>query len=92
MIWASDEAIQKVLDHELVREVAGGRLPDDPFTIIFMVDVYNYGDEHAYHGEGPAMILVPRRHELRTFLDTLQAEYMEFCQKNNISLEDSAYS
>jgi hypothetical protein len=80
LLWASEEAVQEIEDHELVREFAGGRLPDDPFTIILMVDVYNYGEEHAYHCEGPAMILVIRRHELSTFIDMLGAEYKEFCQ------------
>ena len=80
LIWASEEAIRKVEDHELVREVAGGRLPDDPFTIILMVDVHNYGEEHAYHGQGPALIMIPYRHEVCSFIEALRAEYREFCQ------------
>jgi hypothetical protein len=84
MVWASDEVIQQAEDHELVREVAGGRLPDDPFTIILMIDVYNFGEEGAYYGEGPALILLPRRNELRKFLNDLQAEYAEFCKTWNI--------
>jgi hypothetical protein len=84
LVWASDESIQQAEDHELIREVAGGRLPDDFFTLILMVDIYNYGEEHGYYGEGPALIMMPRRHELRTFLDELQTEYAEFCKTWNI--------
>ncbi len=84
LVWASDNAIQQAQDHELVRELAGGRLPDDPFTVILMVDIYNYGEEHAYCGEGPALILIPQRHELRLFLEELQKEYAEFCRTWNI--------
>lgn len=81
LVYQSEEAVQDEQDHELIREVAGGRLPDDPFTIIFKVDVYNYGETIAYHGEGPALILCVRRHVLREFCDELEKEYAAFCRK-----------
>jgi len=66
-------------DSALIREIAGGRLPGDTFTVILMVDVYNFGRESAYTGQGPALILMPTREELRKFCDELQSEYDEFC-------------
>ena len=81
LIYQSDEAEQEEEDRELIREVAGGRLPGDPFTIIFKVDVYNYGETMVYHGEGPALILCVRRHELREFCEELEKEYAAFCRQ-----------
>lgn len=90
LVWSSDEIIQQDEDHELIREVAGGRLPDDLFTLILMVDTYNFGDERAYSSEGPALILLPRRHELRQFLSELKKEYVEFCKTWKIELPSYA--
>lgn len=81
LIYQSEEAEQEEQDQALIREVAGGRLPSDPFTIIFKVDMYNYGETMMYHGEGPALILLVRRHELREFCDELEQEYAAFCQR-----------
>jgi len=60
--------------------VTGARLPSNHFNIIFKVDVYNYGTTMAYHGEGPALILVVQRYQLREFLEELEAEYDAFCK------------
>ncbi|HEY9088628.1 MAG TPA: hypothetical protein VIO36_10700 [Anaerolineaceae bacterium] len=76
---------EEVADRELVREVAGGQLLSDVFTIIFMVDVYNYTGTWVYSGQGPALILLTHRSEVREFLNQLEAEYAEFCARWGVS-------
>ena len=88
LVSISDEAVQDIEDHELVREVAGGRLPDDPITIVAMVDMYNFNQTGGYMGEGPALIMTPSRHELRLFLEKLELEYAAFCKQWSLPLEN----
>ena len=76
---------EEVADRELVREVTGGQLLSDVFTIIFMVDVYNYTGTWVYSGQGPALILLTHRSEVREFLNQLEAEYAEFCARWGVS-------
>lgn len=82
-----DEAIQEFHDNELIREVAGGRLPSDPFLMVAMIDVYNFEDVNAYMGKGPALVMTPSRHELRQFLTDLEREYADFCQQWGVPAE-----
>lgn len=53
-------------------------LDDMPVTVIAMVDAYNFGNEFAYNGMGPALILHVKRPVLEQFHDELQAELEVF--------------
>ncbi len=81
LVSISDETLQEFHDNELIREVAGGRLPTDPFIMVAMIDVYNFEKVNVYMGEGPALVMTPTRHELRQFLTDLEREYADFCQQ-----------
>lgn len=81
LVSLSDETTQELNDHELIREVAGGRLPGDPFMMVVMIDVYNFENINAYMGVGPALVMRVTRHELRQFLTDLEREYADFCQQ-----------
>lgn len=78
-IWTSEEEQRAEKQREEDRAAAGGKLPDDWFTVILMVDVYNFGDEFAYSGEGPAIIMMVKRIDLQKFLEDYEHEYKEFC-------------
>ena len=82
-VYLSEEANQRESDLELIRELAGGNLPYDPFTIIIRVDTYNFGDETSYSQEGPALIFTTTRHELRQFALKLREEYEAISQKSS---------
>lgn len=82
LIYRSQEDEQDEQDAALIREVAGALdapLPDDPFTVVLKVDMYNYGHTPMYMGSGPALILLVKRHELLAFTEALQREYDAFC-------------
>lgn len=79
-IYTSERALEKERQREQARVDAGGKLPDDYFTIILMIDLYNFGDEIAYAGEGPALIMMPQRKEVQTFLEEYEQEFCEFCR------------
>jgi hypothetical protein len=64
--------------HQLVKDLAG-QLPDDPFTVITLIDAYNFGDTSGYSGVGPALILHASRWQVKNFCDQLQGEYELFC-------------
>lgn len=83
-IMETDGSDEEEADRERIREIAGGQLPDDPVTIICKIDLYNYGEQVVYAGQGPALILLTRRHVVREFLQQLEEEYAEFCTKWNI--------
>jgi hypothetical protein len=56
--------------------------PDDlPIAVIAMIDSYNFGQEFAYQGLGPALILHVRRPVLEAFHDDLQAELEAFLEE-----------
>jgi len=80
-IEEEDPVTQEEEDRALIRELAGGRLPDDPFTIICKIDLYNYGRQGVYQGQGPALIVLAHRHEVRAFLEALEREYAAFCEQ-----------
>lgn len=83
-VYQSDELRQQQMDIELVRELAGGNLPEDPVTIIVRVDSFNFCDEIAYSGNGPAIILTSTRYKIQQFIDALQLEYEATkCGKRN---------
>ncbi len=75
LIHKSDELSQKEQDIELLRELVGGQLPKDPFTVIVKFDSFNFGDEVAYSYDGPALIMAVTRQELRQFARDLSKEY-----------------
>lgn len=79
-VWKSEEAQRAEKQQEEDRAAAGGKLPYDLFTVIMMVDVYNFDDEFAYSGEGPAIIMVVTRMDLLKFLEDYEHEFNEFCR------------
>lgn len=79
-VYASEETQLAERQREEDRAAAGGKLPDDWFTVILMVDVYNFDDEFAYSGEGPAIIMMVKREDLQKFLEDYEHEYQEFCR------------
>lgn len=80
LIGMSEEAEEELEKYRLVKEVAE-RLPSDPFTVIALIDAYNFGDTYGYLGSGPALILHPTRWQLRQFMEELEAEYADFCEQ-----------
>lgn len=54
---------------------------DLPFSVVAMVDAYNFGNEFAYHGFGPALIMVVKRSALQEFYDDLRAELEVFIEE-----------
>lgn len=57
---------------------SGEKKPTDVFTIIAMIDVYNFDLAEYYQGDGLALIMTCDRKQLSDFLDDLKREYAEF--------------
>lgn len=55
-----------------------GKLPDDLYTCIASVDAYNFKEADAYYGQGFALHMIVKRHQLESFASQLQSEYMDF--------------
>ena len=51
------------------------RSPDDLFTIITLIDTYNFKDSESYSGEGISLHLISTRKDLEKFIIDLEAEY-----------------
>ena len=84
-VYTSEKVQREERQREEDRAAAGGKLPDDVFTVIMMADVFNFGDEIAYCGEGPAIVMKVSRLDLQNFLEDYQREYKEFCHTWGIS-------
>jgi hypothetical protein len=91
-IYTSERALEEERQRAQAREAAGGKLSDDYFTIILMIDLYNFGDEIAYAGEGPALIMMPQRKEVQKFLEDYDQELHEFCRVWGLSGADGDQS
>jgi len=50
---------------------------DDVITIIVAVDMYNFQGSEAYYGESIALIMIPTRQALETFISELKQEYLQ---------------
>jgi hypothetical protein len=61
-----------------------GKLPDDIYTFVALIDAYNFRDADAYHGEGLSLQMVVKRHELERFVDELENEYSKFTERFNL--------
>ena len=57
--------------------------PNDLFTIITLIDSYNFKDSEAYTGEGISLHLIVTRKDLENFITDLEIEY------NNIIKSDT---
>lgn len=59
--------------------------PDvDYFTVIALIDEYNFSRSRYYTGDGLALIISCDRAQLTQFLSDLRNEYAEFCDKYNL--------
>jgi len=54
---------------------------EDPIAVVALVDSFNFGDEFAYQGDGPALVLHVMRPALQAFYDELQAELVAFLEE-----------
>lgn len=72
------------LARERARKAAGGKLPDDPITIIAMADAYQWKECDAYYGSGLALVMTPRRKEVERFYKQLAKEYKAFERRERI--------
>lgn len=72
------------LARERAKKAAGGRLPDDPITIIAMADAYQWKECGAYYGSGLALVMTPRRKEVERFYKQLTKEYKAFERRERI--------
>ncbi|NMB53083.1 MAG: hypothetical protein GYA15_00135 [Leptolinea sp.] len=75
LLCRSNELIQAENDRELIREIANNRLSDDVFTIIGLMDSYNFHGEDGYSFNGPALIISTTRYKLLQFIEELKREY-----------------
>ena len=57
--------------------------PDDLFTIITLIDTYNFKESQAYSGEGISLHLIVTRRDLEKFVLGLETAYNDLI-KNNI--------
>jgi hypothetical protein len=84
VVWEK-EAIKRARERrKQAKAKAGGKLPDDPITVIACVDAYNLDDADAYYGEGIAQIMCPTRKELEAFCKQLKREYAVFKRRYKV--------
>lgn len=55
------------------------------YTIIAMIDEYNFEDCIAYSGDGLALIMACNREQLTDFLNALKEEYEDFRKRFGIN-------
>jgi hypothetical protein len=69
-----------------------GKLPDDAYTFIALVDAYNLKDADAYYGQGLSLQMIVERWELERFMDDLEREYQTFKDKFKVDewIEENA--
>ena len=80
LINESDEAKRDKEARRKLKEEKG-KLPDDLFTFIALVDAYNFKDTDAYYGQGFSIHMTVVRQALEAFADELEKEYAEFKEK-----------
>lgn len=77
MVYESDESkSQREARRKQKEEI--GKLPDDLYTFIAFVDVYNLKEADAYYGQGFSLQMIVSRQNLEAFADDLDCEYTEF--------------
>ena len=83
------------LARERAKKAAGGRLPDDPFTVIAFADAYQWKESHAYAGNGLALVMTARRASVERFYKQLAKEYKAFerkeCLQERLREREEAY-
>ncbi len=60
------EARQQEREERLQRKKELGKLPDDSYTVIIFVDVYNFKGVGEYHGEGVSLQMVAGAYIIRS--------------------------
>ena len=83
-VWEKESVKQARERKKQAKLKAGGKLPDDPITVIACVDVYNLEDALMYHREGIAQIMHPTRKELQVFCKELKREYAVFKRRYKV--------
>ena len=56
--------------------------PEDLFTIITLIDTYNFKDSGAYSGEGISLHLIVTRKDLEKFVTDLETEYNDLIKSD----------
>ena len=80
LIHESDEHKAKHEAREKLKKEQGNQ-PDDLFTFIAFVDVYNLKHADAYYGSGLSLQMIVSREKLEAFLYNLETEYQAFKEK-----------
>lgn len=90
--WESPESKAKREARQMLKKEKG-KLPDDSFTVIVVVDAYNLKEATAYYGQGFSLHLIVTREDLEQFARDLESEYMEFKERVNMdeALADEDY-
>ncbi len=73
LVYMSEQAQQELETYEMTKGLFG-KLPSDSFSVIAMIDAYNFGTTSAYYGQGLALILTVTRQQLQEFHDALKSE------------------
>lgn len=83
-IFISDEHREKLKEVDRQRREAGGKLPDDCFSLTFFVDAarLKQPDKEAgvYCGDGIALRITVTREKLERFVKELKADYQKFLE------------
>ena len=79
--YEADHIKEARLERNRAKAAAGGRLADDPITIIAFADAYQWREAPAYSGNGLALVLRTQRGDLQRFHDQLAEEYEAFRRK-----------
>jgi len=79
--WETETQRKERLEREERKAAAGGKLPDDCITVIVLIDQYNLENSELYNGDGPALIISPKRHQVERFCCELKKEYRIFKER-----------
>lgn len=82
--WEAPHIKKQRLARERAKKAAGGRLPDDPFTIIAFADAYQWKESDAYAGNGLALVMTARRKDVERFYRQLAREYQAFVRRERL--------
>lgn len=77
LIYESEDSKNKREERRRLKQEKG-KLPDDLYTFISLVDAYNFKEADGYYGQGFSLQMLVTRHQLETFAENLDNEYNEF--------------
>ena len=67
-----EEGDEKYIEKE---KKDNSKSPEDLFTVITLIDTYNFKDSQSYSGEGISLHLIVTRKDLEKFISDLEVEY-----------------